>query len=307
MRISNWRYKAAAQRVFSAIPRGHEVNFAFQRLTGGLPISDRSLASSIDLGCHHLAVIRAHGAIAPEKATFYEFGAGWDLHMPQILAALGAGRQLVIDIRPLLVNRLVTDIARRLWNWSPAPTGWKARLPEEHESIPEFLRRLGVFYRAPCDARATGLPDQSVDYITSTNTLEHIDEPSLAAILSECRRILRAGGIMSFQVDFQDHWSYFDQDIDVFNFLEYDERTWRRYNPDLHYQNRLRHPDYLRIYEEAGFSVVAEEQLGGDPDDVEAVLAHDLDPRFSSMDPASVAIRGSKVVLRAMQEPIRTP
>jgi SAM-dependent methyltransferase len=299
MRVRNWRYKAALQQLFSAVPQGHRLNFAFQRLTGGLPISDRSLRASIELGEHHMAMLTTHGRMDPVSATFYEFGAGWDLHMPQILAALGAGRQLVVDIRRLVVDDLVLDLACRLHDWSPAPDGWSPVAPDLGESASEHLVRSNIVYRAPCDARATGLPTGSVDYITSTNTLEHIDEASLGAILAECRRILRPDGVMSFQVDYQDHWSYFDSTIDVFNYLEYDDHKWRRYNPDLHYQNRLRHPDYLRLYQQAGFETVTEERLGGGPDDVSAVAAHDLDARFSSSDPADIAVRGSKVVLRA--------
>jgi SAM-dependent methyltransferase len=274
------------------------LNFAFQRLTGGLPISDRSLRISIELGEHHLNTLTAHGSIDPANATFYEFGAGWDLHMPQILASLGAGRQLVVDIRRLVVDELVLDLARRLHTRSPATSGWAAAAPRDQESATAYLERSGIVYRAPCDARATGLPTGSVDYITSTNTLEHIDEASLVAILGECRRILRSDGVMSFQVDYQDHWSYFDSTIDVFNYLEYDDHRWRRYNPDLHYQNRLRHPDYHRLYRQTGFSVVAEETVGGGPDDVSSVLAHAVDARFAALDPAELAIRGSKVVLR---------
>src|SRR5690606_7554709 len=128
------------------------------------------------------------------------------------------------------------------------------------------LEAANVEYRAPCDARATGLPAGSFDLVTSTSVLEHIPPADLPAVLAECRRLLRRDGVCSFQVDYKDHWCYFDRSISHHNFMRYTEREWRRYNPPLHYQNRLRHSDYVRLFEEAGFTVEADPQVEDLPD-----------------------------------------
>ncbi|WP_421121817.1 class I SAM-dependent methyltransferase [Aquihabitans daechungensis] len=143
------------------------------------------------------------------------------------------------------------------------------------------------------------MPDGSIDCITSTNTLEHIPPADITAIYRELRRIIAPDGVISFQIDYQDHYSYFDPSIGVYHFLTYDEASWRRYNPSLHFQNRLRHHDHVALIESAGFEIVAAEVEGGSDDDLAALADLDLAPPYRDLDPGSLAIRTSRLTLRA--------
>src|SRR5213078_5139864 len=92
-----WVAKAALQRGLGLLPQGERLNYLFQRhvarsLPGGEPVVRRKLARARQ----HLEVF---GRPA-EDAVFYEFGAGWDLAIPLSYAALGVGRQVLVDIRP---------------------------------------------------------------------------------------------------------------------------------------------------------------------------------------------------------------
>ena len=129
--------------------------------------------------------------------------------------------------------------------------------PATISSTAEFEPRFGIRYLAPCDARATGLPSESVDFISSTDVCEHIPEPDLAEILRECARLLRPGGLVSFRIDLADHYSYFDRKLSRYHFLRYDDRAWRWVNSPLQYQNRLRVSDDRRLVDGAGFEVVS--------------------------------------------------
>src|SRR5438067_829197 len=120
----------------------------------------------------------------------------------------------------------------------------------------------------------------SVDCITSTNTLEHIPPDDLAAILRECYRILAPSGLVSLDIDYQDHYSFFDPRITAYNFLRYSARTWSFFSPSLHYQNRLRHPDYLELVKAAGFKIIEEKRTDGTAEDLAAVQQMPLDQRF---------------------------
>ena len=66
---------------------------------------------------------------------------------------------------------------------------------------------------------------------------------------------------MSFIIDYCDHYSYFDKSISVYNFLRYPALVWKLFNSSLHYQNRLRHRDYLNLIKSAGFEI-SEESIG---------------------------------------------
>ena len=73
-------------------------------------------------------------------------------------------------------------------------------------------------------------------------------------------------GIVSAQIDYSDHYAHTDDSISLLNYLKFNDKSWKRYNHDCHYQNRLRHYDYLRIFKETGFVVVKEELVFAEND-----------------------------------------
>ncbi len=292
-----WQAKVLAQQVFSHIPAGHHVNYLFQRhVTRGLPLSDVALRHVLDVAAEHVRGLDNLGAVAIGEGRFFEFGAGWDLHVAQLLYCLGVEQQTVVDIRRLLRSELVFDIRDRLIQLD-APL--VRRPPQGPADLDTYLHAIGIDYRAPCDARATGLPSGSVDFVTSTNTLEHIPPEDIASILRECARLVGDRGVMSFQIDYQDHYSYFDRQLTAYHFLRYDERRWRWYNPSLHYQNRLRHSDYLALFDECGLEVIDATVHEGDVQDRETVQEMDLAPQYRTREITDLTARRSIIVLTA--------
>src|SRR5436190_601029 len=79
------------------------------------------------------------------------------------------------------------------------------------------------------DARETGIDDGSFDLITSNSTLEHVPREDLDALLGECQRLLKPGGLMAFRIDYEDHYAIGDVALSPYNFLQYSEQNWRRY------------------------------------------------------------------------------
>ncbi|MGH8545160.1 MAG: class I SAM-dependent methyltransferase [Gammaproteobacteria bacterium] len=298
-----WLSKALVARVFSTIPFGDRLTYLVQRyVTRSLPTGDSKCAEIVSLAREHLELIQNHRAGALDRAVFYEFGAGCDLIVPLAFYAFGVNRQLLIDIRRLLRIDLVNTTIRKLQRLQSAlelsrtPTDL---LPGE---IPDALAALdhgyGLEYRAPCDARATGLADRSVDCITSTNTLEHVPPADIEWILRECHRILRDDGCMSFRTDYQDHYSYFDPHISAYNFLRYSDRLWTVFSPSLHFQNRLRHADYCDLFHKTRFEIVEERPERGSPADLETVRRLPLANRFRAYSAEDLAVRSSLVLLR---------
>src|ERR671936_784164 len=236
-----WVVKAALQRALGLLPQGERLNYLFQRhvsrsLPGGEPVVRRKLARARQ----HLD---AFGRPAGD-AVFYEFGAGWDLAIPLAYAALGVGKQVLVDIRPSARVELVNEnlgAFRRLSDELEQEAGRELRrLPERIDSLSELDGQLGIAYLAPRDARATGLADGSVDFVSSTDTCEHIPEGDLAGIFAECHRLLRPGGAFSCRIDLADHYAYFDRSLSRYNFLRFPDRAWNLVNSPLHFQNRSR-------------------------------------------------------------------
>jgi hypothetical protein len=66
--------------------------------------------------------------------------------------------------------------------------------------------------------------------------------------MRECHRLCHSGSVLSLKIDYSDHYANADLTISKYNFLRYSAAEWRKYNPSLHYQNRLRHCDYRKIF-----------------------------------------------------------
>ena len=282
-----WLVKAGLQKGIGRLPRAEAVNYVLQRrVTRTLPAGDAAFRRKFARAVKHFDVFLEHvPATSRPAAVFYEVGPGWDLIIPLAYYALGAERQIVVDVRPNLRFELVNDSVSRL----------EARRAELEEFAGRDLRplgsttvrtledltdRFGIVYLAPRDAADTGLREASVDFISSTSTLEHVPEGDILPLLAECRRLLRADVVMSCRIDLKDHYSYVDNTISPYNFLKFSDRAWRLVNSPLHYQNRLRYPDYLRLFETAGLEIVAEEVRRPARADLDRLRELDLAPRF---------------------------
>jgi len=263
-----WLAKAALQRGLGALPQGERLNYVFQRrVLRSLPAGDAALRRKFSRALQHLGVYHEQSPGVPAGGpTFYEFGAGWDLAIPLAYALLGVGRQVLVDIRPSARLELVNDSIASFERLRPeleAEADFELRsLAGPLGSLDELEPRFGIRYLAPCDARDTGLDEGSIDFASSTDTCEHIPEADLGAIFRETRRLLRPGAAFSCRIDLQDHYAYFDRSLSRYNFLRFSDRTWRLVNSPLHFQNRLRSSDYLRLVREAGLELVVERPSG---------------------------------------------
>ena len=272
------------------------MNYVFQRhVLRSLPAGESVFRRKFARAQQHLRAYDEHGpGTRAADAVFYEFGAGWDLAIPLSYAALGVGRQVLVDIRPSVRVELVNDSLmafERLWGELEAEADGKVRhLGGPIGSPAELESRFGITYLAPRDARATGLPFESVDFVSSTDTCEHIPEDELPEIFRECFRLLRPGGAFSCRIDLQDHYSYFDRSLSRYHFLRYSDRAWNVVNSPLHHQNRLRSPDYLRLVREAGFELVAERASGPSDEGLAELETLPLAPRFQTYTPPELGV-----------------
>jgi SAM-dependent methyltransferase len=291
----NWKLKGLAQSALSRVPYAGAINYWGQKYVTRAHDPVPAVEDRLGKARWFLGRYGEHGGADPGVSQFFEFGAGWDLAGPLSLYSLGVNRQHIVDITPCarleLVNGVIAELNRR-GSELPRPPG--APLP----SLAELEPRFGIRYRAPADARATSLPRASVDCIVSTYTMEHIPEPDLRAILAESLRILKPAGLMLSLIDYQDHYSYRDPAISVYNFLQYSDWQWRWFNSSLHYQNRLRHSQYHRLFAEAGFEILEEELKRPEDRDLARFRKLRLAPAFHSFTAGDLTILASGMVCR---------
>ncbi len=304
----NWRFKAMVQQVFSCLPFGEKLNYIGQKyIVRGLPLSKDEFIGRVNIALRNFNSYSRYSSCntAIDRAIFYEFGAGWDLIIPLTYYLLGVNSQIIIDNRAIARFELINDSLTRFKNLNKdLPPLISDRLDNALSMYPintmqQLKQQFGISYRAPCDAKATRLEAGSIDFISSTATLEHIPANEISAIFNECYRILITGGIMTSTIDYMDHYSYFDKTISVYNFLKYPTSIWQIYNPGIQYQNRLRHKDFLQIANSTGFTVVDDDHYTPTIEDIKLLESMKLHDDFrSKYKPIELAIKNGFLVLK---------
>jgi SAM-dependent methyltransferase len=282
-----WIAKAAVQKALSYCPGGERLNYLLQRhVTRQYPRSDDRFAHWARIGSEHFNAYRTFSRSTPSsEAVFYEFGTGWDLIIPFTYYGLGVARQTVIDIDSHLRFDLVNDSLRRFTALGPEIQRRIGRSlrpinSDPIETLEDLRQRFGITYLAPCDARSTGLAAESIDFVSSTSTLEHVPERDIVKILAECLRILKPGGLISCRVDMVDHFTYFDSTVSEYNFLKFPDPIWALLNSRMNFMNRLRRLDYLRIVRSLGFEIVMEQSQPPSAEDLASLGRLRLASRF---------------------------
>jgi hypothetical protein len=121
------------------------------------------------------------------------------------------------------------------------------------------------------DAAASGLAEGAADLFVTNNVFEHIPAAVIRDLLREAHRTGAPGAIASHHVDLRDHYARFDRAAGVYNSLRFTSRQWRVLDNRMEPQNRLRHSDYLRLLDDAGFEVVADDSHAGPARDFDRV------------------------------------
>lgn len=242
----NWRLKNLAFHALQRIPLGKLAYQTSQRIVARrfLPnISARTLKT-------YRIPLEAFAAVPGAKMAM-EFGAGRGLMAPLLLGHSGAEKVYFYDLPRLAhiphINASILQLSRHI------PGDWPSL-----RTFDDLKVNYGIEYRALGDARSTELADSSVDVVYSIATLEHFLPEQ---ILPECKRILRPQGRICFTIDYHDHYASSYSPIGYLNFYQFSEAGWHRYIPSMHYQNRLRNSDYLRLFVDAGLVIHEQKPL----------------------------------------------
>jgi hypothetical protein len=304
LRRSDWRIKAALQKIISLLPAGHHIHFAFQKyVSRNLRLTDFTLQDRLDHVSRHLHAYRTRsGGELPEKVL--EIGTGWYPLVPLGLYLCGAKSVTTVDLRPHFRPDLWYTMIRRLAEWD-AEGRLEVALPEMDRQrwgeikgfsldgdLAGLLKRLPIRFCIG-DATRLDLEAGSMDLIFSNNVFEHIPRRILLPILKENRRLLRPSGILSHYIDLTDHYFYSDPAIHPWHFLKYSPRQWSRIENRFQSQNRLRVGEYRSLFAEAGLQILSEENEAGDPEVLRLAILH---PDFQDLPFDETLVRYSHIV-----------
>jgi hypothetical protein len=268
----HWKTKATLQNAVSRLPSesSYATYYWLQRHFGGLRRINP--VERLQAGIETWKQIEQldHN---PINKVFFEVGTGRVPMTPLAYWLMGAKGVITIDLNPYLKAELTKECLQYMADHvEEIQTLFGPRLNQKRFDALRYLQRQHDFnlqslldlcqitYIAPGDAARTGLGPHSVDFHTSFNVFEHIPREVLMAILAEGNRIISREGLFVHRVDYSDHFSHSDTHISPINFLQYSDAKWNRYADNRYmYMNRLRHDDFLTLFDSNGHKIVATE------------------------------------------------
>jgi SAM-dependent methyltransferase len=260
----NWRFKGCTQKFLSSAPGGTEVNDFLQRTLGGLRHFEQTVHSKVSDWIGLTSYMRELGR-SPDGLRFVEIGTGWLPTLPICFRLAGATDCATFDLKrhlsKKLTLRMILALEKHLVDIAATSNRTVAQVHAQYDcvrqadSLNDLLHRANIYYHAPADASATGLPPDSVDVVFSNSVLEHVPADAIRRLMQETVRILRSGGLAIHGVNCGDHYAYFDRQITAINYLRYSKEQWQFWNNNLQYQNRLRPCDFLEVAEAAGLRI----------------------------------------------------
>ena len=298
----NFKIKCQIQKIISLLPNNEKVAYYFSRyISKNLTPNNNRFLLKVNEGFNHLQNFNQFNQLENNTFNYFEFGAGYTLTIPIVISRMGY-KVNCIDIRKLVVPELIYDSINKFkLNENKLPTFVNA-LPSDIDKSKNVLTNIHEFfnikYHAPLDARNTGFAENQFDFISSTLTLNFITKSDVKKILEECYKILKKGAVMSVTIDYQDNWSYVDSNISGYNFLTFSEQEWKKYNPSINYQNRLRHKDFLTLFTEIGFTVVKEKTRDPKAEDIEKLKSLNIHSDFKNYSLEELGIKDGEIVVR---------
>lgn len=306
----HWKLKAKIQNAISVLPSAasYEAYYWVQRHFGGLR---RAVPTS-----RFIAAIETWKRIqskerSPTGKVFLEVGTGRVPLVPIAYWLMGAESTITIDLNPYLKEELIAEhlhylsesedeilalfgslIDRKRFN-ALISFGAKSKI-----SVTELLDLCQIVYISPGDAANTNLPEQHIDFHTSYTVFEHIPPNVLVNILREGNRIIKNNGLFVHRIDYSDHFSHSDKSISAINFLQYSDDEWAKYAGNRYmYMNRLRHDDFLALFESVGQQVVeVEPNMDRRSEELLKTKALSINDRFNSKTHEVLAISGAWIL-----------
>ncbi len=221
-----------------------------------------------------LAVCERYEAIK-EGDRLLEVGTGW-LHWESTIIRLFY--DVEITLFDVWDNRQLGSYKRYFRQLEDIIDSELALTPRQHERVYTLLRTiakaesfdeiynlLDFHYVINPGGTLKQFQDEYFNAIVSCSVLEHIHRGILPEFIQDFYRVLKPGGYSIQHIDPKDHLAYYDHNVSRKNYLRYSDKVWRRYfENDVQYFNRVQRPEWLELFQQAGFELVEEETKSTD-------------------------------------------
>jgi hypothetical protein len=242
----NWKIKIFIYKVLSIFKLNKILYFIQKKIT------KRSIVDIKEL--YHYWEYHAKNINKFNSKKILEFGAGKSLEQNIFFNYRFENKieQTTIDIDNMLDFDLFNHASEKI---SLLMSKTKKK---EINTVYDLKSKYKIQYLAPLAIDKVSFLNLKFDLCVSSNTLEHLPVSEIENILLNLKQMLNKSGIISFAIDYSDHFSHTDSKIGPLNFLKYSNKTWKKYNTNYLFHNRLRHQDYRKLFLKNGYKIIDE-------------------------------------------------
>ena len=232
----NWKIKSLLYRLLNFFKLYKVLFFIQKKITKRSNIDLKEIAFYWQ---YHLKFLKENNS-----KTILEIGAGKSLAQNIFLSYSFNQKieQTLIDVSRMidldLFNKANDQISKLLG---------VNKLPSA-KSIDDLKKNYNLNYLAPMSLNQIIKNKLQFDACISSTTLEHLSEEDLNKTFLLLKKIIKKEGIISAAIDYSDHYSHTDKNIDKLNFLRFSNDEWDKHNTPMLFQNRLRHQDYRKFF-----------------------------------------------------------
>lgn len=286
-----------AERVMDLLPGADRVHDAIGR-TGGASFLDFVRGPMVRWKLERWRFLLRVRPRLLEGARVLDLGTGWTGHDLMLMHLFGASRidtfDRVAHLRPECIGAAREGLGLELDAIeSLGATGAAMRLKAvPTASVDAFLEHIGATSHTSVPLHAAPLAP-GYDLFFSYSTLQCLPVHDLGATMRAARSLMRAGATAFHDVRFTDN--YYATGGSPLGFLRWPDPLWTALQSRFNNHNRLRHSEFVRLVESAGFSLI-EEQSTLLPENV--VRATPMLPRFSAHDIEDLRVGNATMVFR---------
>jgi hypothetical protein len=149
-------------------------------------------------------------------------------------------------------------------------------------SFDDLYRMLGFRYVVDRGGLMESLPRNTFRVVISAGVMEHIPSATASQFVSNLAALSVKGGIGIHSINPADHLYYYDRSASPKQYMSYSEAQWKFWCENgVQYINRIQRSDWLRMFTEAGFSILEE---GGSYANLADLRIHPVYQRLSRKD-----------------------